>query len=297
MSYSRHVKIFIFFLLLLTFTALECRAEMISPDDNSPVVKIHGETITVHDIAKFAKTSPNFNSMIQFPGGPPRVLDELIWRKLLFLEGLDTGIIKPGEEKKTPDELLVRRVLKKLLPEFKPLTDEECRSFYETHKSMFSTPLMLRVSQIKVDIKDGGDKKENEKAALDRVNSAKKALDQGASFGDVVKKYSQDKFSIDRGGDLGFIPMEKIASSKIEKLLESLPLNRPSEVVKNGQAFVIYMVTAREEPVADPYDKVADMVKKKADEERVLLAMKKIRKGLEKKWGVEYLNKEWILKD
>ncbi|MGC9021735.1 MAG: peptidylprolyl isomerase, partial [Dissulfurimicrobium sp.] len=218
--------------------------------------------------------------------------NELIWRKLLLLEGRDAGIIKPGEEKEGDDELLVLRVLKKLLPPFKPLTTEELHSFYERHKALFSTPLMLRISQIKVEIKDKG-----EAAALAKINEAKRAIDEGTPFDKVAKKYSEDGFSRDRGGDLGFIPMEKIESSKIEKTLESLPLNRPSGVLKNGDAFVIYMVTEREEPIADPYGKIIETVQQKADEWRRSKAMAELRKRLEKKWGVEYLDKEWMPKE
>ncbi|MGQ9499878.1 MAG: peptidylprolyl isomerase [Dissulfurimicrobium sp.] len=275
-------------LTILVFIPFYCWAGMVSTDKAYPVAKIHGEVITVKDVANFAKTSPNFNAMFQFPGGAPKVLNELIWRKLLLLEGHDTGIIKPDEEKNGEEELLARRVLKKNLPEFKPLTDEEYRSFYDTHKELFSTPLMLRVSQIKVEIKDN-----DEAAAKAKITEAENALNHGEPFSKVAAVYSEDGFSRDRGGDIGFIPMEKIESARIEKVLKSLPLNKPSAVLKNGNAFVIYMVTERKEPVSDPYDKIAELVRQKADEWRRKEAMAAFRKKLYAKWGVEYLDKEW----
>lgn len=275
-------------LAILVFVPLHSYAEMTAFDEDHPVAKIHGEIIAIKDVESFAKTSPNFNAMLRFPGGAPKVLDELIWRKLLLLEGHDTGLIKPDEEKNGEEELLARRVLKKNMPEFKPLTDEECRSFYDTHKALFSTPLMLRVSQIKVEIR--GD---DEAAARAKITEAENAIAHGEPFDKVAKAYSEDGFSRDRGGDIGFIPMEKIESARIEKVLEALPLNRPSEVLRNGNAFVIYMVTERKEPVADPYDKIVETVRQKADEWRRAQAMAAFRKKLEAKWGVEYLDKEW----
>jgi hypothetical protein len=293
--YPRGVKVVFFkqiniyaILAILVFVPFHSYAEMVSTDEDRPVAKVHGEVIGIKDVVKFAKTSPNFNSMLRFPGGAPKVLDELIWRKLLLLEGHDTGIIKPDEEKNGEEELLARRVLKKNLPEFKPLTDEECRSFYDTHKAFFSTPLMLRVSQIKVEIKDN-----DEAAARAKIIEAENALNHGEPFDKAARIYSEDGFSRDRGGDIGFIPMEKIESARIEKVLEGLPLNRPSEVLRNGNAFVIYMVTEKKEPVADPYDKIGEMVRQKADEWRRSEAMAALRKKLEAKWGVEYLDKEW----
>ena len=49
----------------------------------------------------------------------------------------------------------------------------------------------------------------DEASALTRIESARQPLNEGIAFGDVARRYSDDSFSRDRGGELGFIPMEK----------------------------------------------------------------------------------------
>ena len=255
--------------------------------EDRALVRVHDHVITLQELVSFAKRAPNFNSYLQVPGGPEKILEEMIWRRLLVLEGHDRGIPEPTEEEGGM-EVYIHRVLKGLLPGLPPLTEADARRFYEDHPEVFSTPLMLRVFQIKVLIKNG-----DEASALARIESARQALNEGMAFGDVARRYSDDSFSRDRGGELGFIPMEKIDPPELEQTLRALTVGRISDIVRVGRSFVIYLVKDRREPVLDPYEQVADVAWKKAEQDRRASAQARLRRKLENKWGVKYLDPEW----
>jgi hypothetical protein len=255
------------------------------------IARVNDQDIRIQDVVEFARSAPNFLPYLQLPGGPEKILDEMIWRRLLILEGRDRGIPEPTEEE-GGEELYILRVKNRLFPDFSPLSEHEARFFYETHPEEFSTPLMLRISQIKVFIKNG-----NVAEARNRIEAARKALDSGKAFEQVAKKYSEDEFSRERGGDLGFIPMENIDQPQMEKLLMDLPVGGTSQIVRTGNAFVIYRITGRIDPVLDPYDRVSDLAHEKAERYRNKQALDILRKELESKWGVTYPDSEWRLKD
>ncbi|PXF50353.1 MAG: hypothetical protein C4B57_12165 [Deltaproteobacteria bacterium] len=286
-----YVFVLISVMLCLSARLISAGTGIIDMHEDRALVRVHDHVITLQELVSFAKRAPNFNSYLQVPGGPEKILEEMIWRRLLVLEGHDRGIPEPTEEEGGM-EVYIHRVLKGLLPGLPPLTEADARRFYEDHPEVFSTPLMLRVFQIKVLIKNG-----DEASALARIESARQALNEGMAFGDVARRYSDDSFSRDRGGELGFIPMEKIDPPELEQTLRALTVGRISDIVRVGRSFVIYFVKDRREPVLDPYEQVADVAWKKAEQDRRASAQARLRRKLENKWGVKYLDPEWMSKN
>jgi hypothetical protein len=282
-----YVLILVSVLLCLFVQPVYAGTGIIDMDEDRALVRVHDHVITLQELVSFAKEAPNFYSHLQVPGGPEKILEEMIWRRLLVLEGQDRSIPEPTEEEGGM-EIYIHRVLKGLLPELPPLTEADARKFYEDHPEVFSTPLMLRVFQIKVLIKNG-----DMASALARIESARQALNEGVALGDVARRYSDDNFSRDRGGELGFIPMEKIDPPELEQTLRALDVGRISDIVRVGHAFVIYLVKDRREPILDPYEQVADVAWEKAKQDRRAFGQAKLRRKLENKWGVKYLDPEW----
>ncbi|PXF59238.1 MAG: hypothetical protein C4B58_03725 [Deltaproteobacteria bacterium] len=288
MNRRLYISVLVSAMLCLSAQPIYAGTGIISMNEDRSLARVHDHVITLQELVSFAKGSPNFYGHLQIPCGPEKILEEMIRRRLLVLEGQDRNIPKPTEDQGGM-ELYIRRVLKYLLPEFPPLTEADVRTFYEKHTEVFSTPLMLRVFQIKALIKNG-----DVASALARIESARQALNKGTTFGDVARMYSDDSFSRDRGGELGFIPMEKIDPPELEQTLRALAVGQISDIVRMDQAFfVIYLVKDRREPVLDPYEQVADAAWEKAKQDRRASAQAKLCRKLENKWGVEYIDPEW----
>jgi parvulin-like peptidyl-prolyl isomerase len=87
--------------------------------------------------------------------------------------------------------------------------------------------------------------------------------------------------------------MENIDPPELEQTLRSLAVGRISDIVRVGHAFAVYKITDRRDPVLDPYDQVSDPAHKKAGQYRKKEALDKLRKELDAKWGVTYLDPEF----
>ncbi len=247
------------------------------------LAKIGNEQITVGDLVRFGKSSPAFYGYLQIPGGPDKLLRELVLEKLLILEGKERNIKEPANKDNGLYLLKVKRVL---LPPLPPVTEKEARQYYEKHLSEFSTPLLLRLSQIKIYFNET-----NKNQAKAKIEQALKELKKGVPFDKVAKKYSQEPISRDRGGDIGFVPATSLGSKEVSEAILKLKKGQLSKILIIGNSFTIVKLTDLREPIADPFEQVKELAKQKAEQARQQTRLEELRKKLEKKWKVIYLDK------
>jgi peptidyl-prolyl cis-trans isomerase SurA len=80
----------------------------------------------------------------------------------------------------------------------------EVLDFYESNKTRFVSPEIVRFKHIFIDTRNLTDKQERDKAR-DRAEQIDRELKNGASFDELVVKYSDDKASRYKGGDFGYL--------------------------------------------------------------------------------------------
>ncbi len=83
-------------------------------------------------------------------------------------------------------------------------SETEIVDFYETNKTAFVAPDMVRFKHIFIDTRNLSSKEEVQKAR-DRAEEINRELKNGAAFDDLVVKYSDDKTSRYKGGDFGYL--------------------------------------------------------------------------------------------
>lgn len=86
----------------------------------------------------------------------------------------------------------------KALSESQVIDEEEVREYYKKNKSRYIISDEREASHILIKLDDSTD----EAIALVKLVDIKRQLAEGASFADLAKKYSQDKFSAKKGGHL-----------------------------------------------------------------------------------------------
>ncbi len=86
----------------------------------------------------------------------------------------------------------------------KPPTDEQVRAYYDSNKKDFFIDDYLKIRHIFVDTRPLTSKEDRDKAAR-RADEILKELRGGASFEELVLKYSDDQGSKYRQGDYGYI--------------------------------------------------------------------------------------------
>ena len=83
-------------------------------------------------------------------------------------------------------------------------SEAEVLDFYESNKTRFVAPEIVRFKHIFIDTRNLADKQERDKAR-ERAEQIDRELKNGASFDELVVKYSDDKASRYKGGDFGYL--------------------------------------------------------------------------------------------
>lgn len=175
----------------------------------------------------------------------------------------------------------------------KSITDEQAEEYYNSHKDEFRTPLKRKIDYVlfnptvlekDVNVSDSDIKKyyndniakytveEQVKAqhilvgtklekrsdadALKIIEKVQAELKKGTKFEDVVKKFSDDKGSIPKGGDLGFFKKRGMMVDEFADAAFALKIGEISEPVKSTYGYHIIKTTDRIEGKVDALEDV-----------------------------------------
>ncbi len=155
---------------------------------------------------------------------------------------------KVFDSKLKPFEIVKDDINNRLL-----VTEEDIRNEYEKNKEAYMTKPKVRAARILVD-----DKRTAEKVM--------KKLREGASFGELAKKYSKDEKTAQLGGDIGFVyPGAYIKDigrdEEIEQAILSLSVGEFTDPIETNAGYFIFTVTQKEEPRLRPLHEIHSQVK------------------------------------
>ncbi len=103
---------------------------------------------------------------------------------------------------------------KNMFSQIKEPTGQEIEDFYNENKTLFVSPEMVRFQHIFIDTRSLRTQAERDKARI-RAEEISKELVNGASFDDLVIKYSDDKASRYKGGDFGYLRRDDAARRQL----------------------------------------------------------------------------------
>ena len=250
----------------------------------------------------------------------PRMVESYAMQEIFVLEAAKQGI-KPDEEeirkevakmKETPQNAAQ---LKALMEQFKSkdedtfiaeqarmmtaqklisqevdkinITEADAKKFYDENSALFKR---LNASHILAAFSDtpgrGEPTKEQEEAALKKINDVHKKLKDGGNFEALAKEHS-DCPSKEKGGDLGEFGAGQMVP-EFEKALLGLKAGDVSEPVKTR--FGYHLIKAGETKVI-PFDTVKDQIISNLKEDRAAEVISKFVDGLKKSYKVEILVK------
>ena len=116
------------------------------------------------------------------------------------------GVLWNDFQKQMKDRLVLiayaKAKRKNLIEGMKPVRDEDVQNYYDSNKSKFFMDDMVSLRHIFIDTRPLTSKEDRDKAAK-RADDILKELKGGASFGDLVMKYSEDTNSKYKGGQFG----------------------------------------------------------------------------------------------
>ena len=125
----------------------------------------------------------------------------------------------------------------------------EIEDFYDSNKTAFVAPDMIRFKHIFIDTRNLSSKQEKDKAR-DRAEDIYRELKNGAPFDDLVVKYSDDKSSRYKGGDFGYLRRDDQARKQLlgKDFFEApfkMKMNETSTVLQSNIGYHIIKITEK----------------------------------------------------
>lgn len=272
------------FLLLVLTLAVPLRAETkkakaTNPKEKNPVLaRFDNEVITVEDYMAELETLPPQLQWAVYHNKDLRAkfLDNVVKKRLLVRAAKAKGIKEDQEMKKKiaqfRDELILDRYLKEELKNIK-VTDEEARKYYQNHKEEFKTEKQVRARHILV----------KDKAQAQKIL---KELQNGGDFSKLAQKYSIDKATAAKGGELGFFTRKDMVKPFSDAAFALKP-GQLSPVVKTPFGYHIIQVEEVKPAEQKSFNKVKDEIKSQLLQEKRQEAFNRLIARIEKKWKVE----------
>lgn len=206
--------------------AVCCSAAMlVGCSDSSSVATVDGKAITQAEFSAYLKFK---RIPEQDKNKVARALDEYIKRAALAAaieksEKLDAGLVQ-AELEEFRRQMLIGRYFDEHLAA--AVDDTVVRNYYTSNAAKYETQ---RVHAAHVLIRVDSQMTEVERQAkLSTAHEAYSNLQKGEDFAEVAKKYSEDRVSAEKGGDLGWV-VEGAVDPEFSKQLTAL---KPGEVTE-----------------------------------------------------------------
>ena len=203
----------------------------------SVLANVDGKTITLEDYSdKIAKMPSKMRRKIVGQEGKEKALDNMIKDELFYKEALKRGYEnnnKVVEKLKTIRRgVILEAFFTDLLNKNIPIGDDEIVLYFKENKEFFDRPEMVKISHILVSDKD-------------KAKKVMAEIKQGNNFKELAKKYSNDKGSSWKGGDLGFIQRGKMPAEFDEAAFALKKEAEISDIVKSNLGYHIIIFSER----------------------------------------------------
>ena len=143
-----------------------------------------------------------------------------------------------------------------------PVSEEDIKQHYDAYVADTLSNEQRKASHILVNLTSDASA-DDQKKALDKINSVKSELDSGSAFAELAKKHSDDEGSAVNGGDLGLVSKGMMVKP-FEDSLFALKKGQISEVVRSEFGYHIIKLDSIQTP------KIESLALKKASIEKEL---------------------------
>lgn len=93
---------------------------------------------------------------------------------------------------------------------------------------------------IKADLSDPASRQR----AIERLEEIKQRIAAGESFAELAREYSEDPYSAERGGDLGWAPKDTYQGD-FEEYVWNGPVGKVSDVIRTGHGYHLVLIEDR----------------------------------------------------
>ncbi|HEU4950583.1 MAG TPA: peptidylprolyl isomerase, partial [Holophagaceae bacterium] len=260
------------------------------------LAKVGPAVVTEADFqAVLAQLPQQQQMMVQIvQGAKEELVNRIVERKLLALEAEAKGLDKSPEYLRalaqTQDDLLAREFLRSETPALQAkmkVSDAEVKAYYDAHAKDFTTPAKATARHILVMVKGPATqgKGMSEAEAKKKIAEIQKRLKAGRKLRDLVKQYSDDPGSKDKGGLYeDFDP--KTMDPAFAKAVETQPLGKVGAPVKSMYGYHLIEVEKRTPAAPQTFEEAKAQAEEAATKARQEQVWKELVADLRKKYPV-----------
>lgn len=161
------------------------------------------------------------------------------------------------------------------------ITKAQIEQHYREHGEQFDRPPMVRASHILVRVQ-GNDRDSARKSAEKLRDRAR----QGEDFARLAREFSQDPYTAQKGGDLGFFPERP---TPVAQAAFQLEVGQVSDVVESPYGFHVIKVTDRRPAGRAPLAEVEEQIRADLEDEQRENAEESLVEALRAKTRIEIL--------
>ena len=233
---------------------------------------LKGKQYTLGQFYKeYQELPPSTQARFAGPKGMRDLADRLIERLLVVEDTYDQLLQVKNKELIDENRL---SVLKQMMEQQEvddkiEVTDAEIQQYYDQNQALMTPPPKVKLRYIRIGLGQTEDEKTKARA---RADEAYKKLvpglfQQGASFADIAKEYSEDPETAAKGGELPFAvgetnnPLEPPELHQIHTIVLGLDVNQISPLFEVGDSLYIIQPIERTQPETLSLDKAKPYIK------------------------------------
>lgn len=141
-----------------------------------------------------------------------------------------------------------------------PVSDKEAEEYYEKNKIHFFRPESFRTRHIFIACPPDGSKAPGAEQAIKKageaINDIEAQLKKGGDFAALAAKFSEDKDSVDKGGEIGWLSKGQTGSEAFENAALALKPGEISKPVRTEFGFHILKLEEKKAAVTPPLAEV-----------------------------------------
>ncbi|MBN2466994.1 MAG: peptidyl-prolyl cis-trans isomerase, partial [Deltaproteobacteria bacterium] len=145
------------------------------------------------------------------------------------------------------------------------VSDEEAKTFYDTHQDLFKQPPQVKASHILIKTDAQADQKQKDEA-LNKIKEIKNKLTNGGDFATLAKEFSGCPSSAS-GGDLGYFGQGQMVKP-FEDAAFALQTGETSNIVETVFGYHLIKVTDKKPATVIPYQDVQQTLKENLKREK-----------------------------
>ena len=236
------------------------------------LVKFGSRTITVSDYNKIIGYLDTEKQKVleKNPQLKENVLRQLVQSMLISELATKAGFDKRPEVQEQleffKNNFLANEYLRKEVAAKVAVSEDDVKSYYDTHQDEFKTPEMVKAQHILIKV-DKSASEEDKKQARKKAEDILDKIKAGEDFAKLASEFSDDPGSKSKGGELGFFARGRMVKS-FEDAAFALKPGEVSGIVESPFGYHIIKVEERNDAGVEPYDTAKDKIKQKLVQER-----------------------------